>query len=189
MEHEHCCHDGCHGHHEHTDACQGHEHHHDHEGPEHACGCGCGCGHHHGGNEISLTMDEAKFLTRFAATPFLPLARFLMRSTKEDELESVGMPAVYLEAPEDSMEAVSAVSALLGHLEAMGLITLDYDIALKDYDYGAYETSALYAAFREMVAEGGQRPDFLFDQPVLETGSMALTDLGVAVMEQVLEML
>lgn len=176
MEHEHCCHDhDCH----------------DHDHPEqphqgHGCG-GCGCGGCSPA-EIALDRPQAAFLARFAQTPFLPLTRFLYRSSKEEELESVGLSAVFLEGGED-LAAAKATGALLEGLEELGLITLDYDITLSNFDYSPYEASPLFAQFRAAVAEGAGRPGFLFDTPVLEKGSMALTDLGQAVMEQVLELL
>lgn len=179
MEHHHCC-----QHHDHEGGC-GCGHDHGHEG----CGCGCGCHGHAVPDELTITRAEGELLSRFSQTPFMPLARFVMRSTREDELEAVGMPAVYLEVADAPMEQVRATAQSLERMEKLGLITLDYDIPLREYDYGAYESSALYASFRAMVEEGGGKPGFLFDQPILELGSMALTDLGQAVMEQVLGLL
>lgn len=164
MEHEHCCHD--------------------HDCHDHGCeGCG-GCSP----AEITLTRPQAVFLARFAQTPFLPLARFLYLSSQEDELESVGLAAVHLTGGED-LEAAKATGTLLEQLAGMGLITLDYDIPLSNYDYAEYETSPIFAQFRQAVAEGAGRPGFLFDTAALEKGSMALTDLGLAVLERVMELL
>ncbi|MFR1050840.1 MAG: hypothetical protein ACOX67_01820 [Oscillospiraceae bacterium] len=155
MEHDCCCH-------------------------EHGCG---GCGHH-APVEITLSRAEAALLARFAQCPYLPLARFLARSSREDELEAVGLSAVFLEDGADN-DQVKETGRLLERLESLGLITLDYDIPLSNYDYADYEVSSLYARFRETVAEGAARPGFLFDTPDLQKGSMALTDLGRAVLEQI----
>lgn len=159
MEHDHCCHD-------------------------HGCGDCQGCAP----ADLALTRPQAAFLARFAQTPYLPLARFLLRASREDELESVGLPAVFLEDGGD-LDVVKKTGALLEELAGLGLISLDYDIPLSNFDYAAYDSSPLYAQFRETVAQGAGRPGFLFDTPVLEKGSMALTDLGRATLDQVLELL
>lgn len=147
---------------------------------DHDCG---GCGEHRAPAEITLSRSEAALLARFAQSPYLPLTRFLAHSSREEELEAVGLSAVFLEdgAGEDR---VRETGRLLEHLEELGLVTLDYDIPLSNYDYAFYEASGLYARFRETVAEGRARPGFLFDTPALEKGSMALTDLGRAVLDQ-----
>lgn len=154
---------------------------------EHHCCCqehGCeGCGHHNS-TEITLSRTEAALLARFAQSPYLPLARFLAHSSREDELEAVGLSAVFLDDGAEK-ERVKETGRLLEHLEELGLITLDYDIPLSNYDYTVYENSGLYAHFRATVAEGGALPGFLFDTPALQKGSMALTDLGCAVLEQI----
>ena len=159
---------------------------------DHCCHQNCsgcsGCSGGHKPSEIVLSRPQAAFLSRFAQAPFLPLCRFLMRSSQEDELESVGLDAVFMEDGAD-LDAVRSTAALLNRLASLGLITLDYDLPLSNYDYTAYETAPLFARFCETVAEGARHPGFLFDTPVLEKGSMALTDLGRAVMEQVLELL
>lgn len=155
MEHDCCCH-------------------------EHECG---GCGHHDS-VEITLSRAEAALLARFAQCPYLPLARFLVYSSREDELEAVGMSAVFLDDGTD-LDQVKETGRLLEHLEELGLITLDYDIPLSNYDYAEYEASELYAGFRGTVAEGAARPGFLFDTPDLQKGSMALTDLGCAVLDKI----
>jgi hypothetical protein len=127
-------------------------------------------------------------LLRFAESPYLPLCRFLMGSSQEEELESVGLSPVFLEGNED-LPAVRETGAVLEALANRGLITLDYDLALSNYDYAQYRSSPPFRLFRETVAQGAQQPGFLFDTAILEKGSMALTDLGQAVLEQVTELL
>ena len=76
-----------------------------------------GCG------QLLLTVDELTVLRRFAAVPFLPLAR-----RAEDELpvclELTGAP--------------DRIAAVLRNLESKGLISLDYHLPLSNFDYGAY---------------------------------------------------
>ena len=81
-------------------------HHHEH--------CGCGCGHdhehehhheHHGEHGGELTPAQAAFLHELEHHHYLPLARFLVESTAEDDFSSVALSPVYLRSPEETMEA------------------------------------------------------------------------------------
>jgi hypothetical protein len=91
-----------------------------------------------------LSQPEIDFLWELAGIPFLPVARRMGDLTP-----------VYLENPELSPEEGSLI---LQCLEKKGLISLDYDKPLKDFDDSAY------AAY-----------------PI--RGSMALTERGHRVIE------
>lgn len=104
-------------------------------------GCG-GCG----GGALTLTPAELALLDRLGQTPFLPAASGFDRSAP-----------VYLEETDYRREEYAA--AILG-LEAKGLIRLDYDIPLEQFDYKAYGDCPL-------------------------RGSMALTGWGQEVLEQI----
>lgn len=177
-----CC--GGHGHaHTHTDedcGCGGHEHEHGSGGccggHNHADGCGCGGSSSEG--SIKITQGEFYMLMILAETPFLPLARFVMNSTKSDELQSIALAPVFLQEIDDTMEHVRVSGEILLALEGKGLVTLDYDQPLKGYTYSEYTNSEIYKSFKDTVAEGAQRGDFLFDTADIELGSFALTMLG-----------
>lgn len=79
-------------------------------------GCGACCGGTCGGcaGELTLTRAEIDLLDRLAQTPFLPVTRRMDSET----------PA----CPEAESDAI------LG-LHRKGLIELDYDIPLMNYDY------------------------------------------------------
>lgn len=128
--------------------------------------------------EILLTEQEAEFLMQLAQTPFLPLARFVLKSSKSSHLESVALAPVYLNNKTDSMESVKNTADVLKSLAGKGLITLDYEVPLQNGNYTAYSDSLLYAYFIETVSEGSNRDGFLFDIAALELGSIALTQLG-----------
>lgn len=108
-------------------------------------GCG-GCGGGCGGGPLLLTEAELALLRRFGETPFLPAAAGLDRETP-----------VYLEDRDRPGAEYSA--AILG-LAGKGLIRVDYDIPLGNFDYGAYRSYPLH-------------------------GSMALTGRGQDVLEQI----
>ncbi len=106
--------------------------------------CG-GCGQHCG-QELLLTEAELALLRRLGETPFLPAASaFDMKAP------------VYLEDREHSQEEYAA--AILG-LAGKGLVRLDYDIPLANFDYAAYRDCPLH-------------------------GSMALTGRGQEILEQI----
>lgn len=133
----------------------------------------CGCGHDHSHHHEGLTEAQHAFLHELEHHHFLPVARFLAESTKEDDFSSVALAPVYLRAPDETMEWVKETGAMLLDLEAKGYLTLDYDVPLEGYPYKEYKESALYAYFCKTIEEGRERPGFLADTPVLELGSIA----------------
>jgi hypothetical protein len=111
----------------------------------HSCSGNCGsCGGC--ARELTLNPGELQVLDMFSEIPFLPVARKMGDLTP-----------VYLE---DERFSVEEYSLILQCLEKKGLISLDYDKPLKNFDASAY------AAY-----------------PI--RGSMALTQRG----QQVLEMM
>lgn len=171
-KHDHTCD------HEHNE----HEHcHHTHDEHEH-CGCGCSSGHHSEPTEISE--QEHSLLHSFIHHPYLPLARFLMASTKSSHIESIALAPVYLTDNTLSVSEVRQVGDILTGLEDKGIISLDYNIPLSNYDYSPYHDSAAFRALEDVVREGSQQEGFLFDRAIIETGSMALTEFGQQVMSQ-----
>ena len=82
-----------------------------------ACDACPGCG------DLLLTADELTVLKRFAAAPFLPLAR----------RAEGGLP-VCLELEGDP----ERIAAVLRNLESKGLISLDDHLPLSNFDYSAY---------------------------------------------------
>ncbi len=91
---------------------------------------------------------------------------------------AIALDPVYISAPEDSMDRVKEIGAELIALEEGGLITLDYDAPLKGYPYEEYKSSDLFALFVQTVKEAAALPEHSYDVPVLELGSMALTEAG-----------
>lgn len=135
-------------------------HDHDHEH--------CGCGRHAG-----LTGPQADFMHHLEHHHFLPVARLLVESSREEDFSSVALAPVYLRAAEEEMSSIRETASLLLELEEKGLLTLDYDYPLDGYDYTEYKNSAIYAYFCETIEEGKVRPGFLGDIPYLELGSIA----------------
>ena len=148
--------------------------------------CGCGCGHdhehpHHAdahAASIEVTQGQKDFLHQLSHHHYLPVARFTITDSREEAFVSTALAPVFLQAADDDMETVKEAGAFLQELENLGLITLDYDMPLSKYGYEEYKTSALYEYFCATVAEGASNPNFLGNTPVLDLGSIALTEAG-----------
>jgi hypothetical protein len=98
----------------------------------------------------------------------------------------VALEPVYIADPSEDIDAVKENGELFSSLEDLGLITLDYDLPLTGYPYQEYKESALYTHFLQTVKEAGEQPGFLFDTPLLELGSMALTEEGRAALAKLM---
>lgn len=100
------------------------------------CGSCGGCA-----KELSLSQPEVDMLKTLGQTPFLPVAR------KQDD-----MTPVYLEQTDLTREQYSLV---LQHLEAKGLISIDYDRPLGGFSMDAYEGYPVHGSFA-LTARGQQ---------------------------------
>lgn len=149
-----------------------------------SCDCNCGCGHEHSQKvdtehtPIEVTESQRNFLHQIHHRHYLPVARFTIADSREADFVSTALAPVFLSSASDDMKTAKEAGAFLQNLEDLGLITLDYDIPLNGYDYGEYKASTLYSYFCATVAEGASRPNFLGNTPVLELGSIALTETG-----------
>ena len=153
--------------------------------------CGCGCeheGHSHGeacAVPAEITQAQKNFLHTLGHHSFMPVARFTMKDSREDAFAATALAPVFLQSETDDMQAVKEVGAFLQELEDIGLITLDYDMPLDGYGYDEYKASALYKYFCATVAEGADRPGFLGNIPVLELGSIAMTEAGQKLADEI----
>ena len=142
--------------------------------------CG-GCG---GSSNDTLDLGELALMFELMETPFLPVCRFSMtKAGEEDTVRVTALAPVYFNAVDTTMEEAKQIGEALLHLEEKGIITLDYDVKLENYDYMEYRNSDLYKELKKTVAEGAGKEGFLCDTAVIDMGSMALTDKGRAVIE------
>ena len=99
------------------------------------CGNCCGscgsCGN--SGGCMELTVGEIEMLQTLGQIPFLPMARKLGEDVP-----------VYLE---DTQRPQEEYSLILQCLEKRGLISIDYDKALKNFDAAAYEAYPIRGSF------------------------------------------
>ncbi len=158
-----------------------HTHHHGHH---------CSCSHdHNNGNEhkccgkhkkkvglSELSKAEQQFLEHLSLHRFLPVAQFVLKSSKESEFESVALSPVFITELSDSMEQVKNFGNRLKKLEQQGFITLDYDIPIDGYSYSEYYNSQLFEFFKSTVEEGRGQDRFLGDIATLQAGSIALVE-------------
>ncbi len=144
-----------------------------------------GCAGCCGKQEVRLSEAEKDFLTLLAQTPFLPITRFLMKSSKSDHLESVALAPVFLYGRCDSLTKVKETGRLIDRLAHHQIISLDYDISLENGGYNDYRQSEVFALFSETLEAGKANPDFLFDTPEIQFGSIALTGIGQDALESI----
>ncbi len=177
------------GHHEHNhEGCGcGHDHGHNHGHHEHEpCGCGHDHGHNHGhhehkhegccGKHEKITHAEEHFLSHLIVAQCYPITQFVVKSSKEHSFESVALSPVFLEDEKTSMERAKELGRIMLKLENAGLIDLDFDIPISNYDYKEYKESDLFAFFKKTVEEGSGQNGFLGDLATLECGSMVPTE-------------
>ena len=186
QQHDEHCHCGSDHHGAHsacTDQQPGHPQLH-HEHGEH-----CGCGHIHVPvpTPEGLTPVQVDFLLALGQRQCLPVACFSFAKTDDAARYAVALAPVFLSTPADTMAQVKQLGDALAMLEDMNLLTLDYDIPLQQYGYTEYKTSDLYAYFVQTVNEAAAQPNATFDTPVLELGSMALTDAGQDMVDALLK--
>ena len=167
MTHEH--------HHDHDCSCGcGREHTHEHHHHEHGCSCGCGHDHDH---EHPCGREKA-ILQTILAVGCLPVARLIATKSDEEEVVIDCLSPVYLYETSDTLDEVKEIGALLRRLSDLGLLTLDYDRPIADFDYSLYTESDLFAYFVRTIDEARGREGFLCDTAEMELGSMAVTPLG-----------
>ena len=115
------------------------------------CGnCG-GCGS--GGGCMELTGGELEMLQTLAQIPFLPVARKLGEDVP-----------VYLE---DTQKTQEEYSLILQCLEKRGLISIDYDQPLKNFDGAAYKDYPVRGSFA-LTLRGQQVLELLQMQGIAE---------------------
>ncbi len=134
---------------------------------------------------LQIDSKEKSFLKELVKCSYLPVCRFIMSSSLDKGARIVSLAPVYINSIDDSMETVKATRNVLYELEEKGLISLDYDIPLQNYNYTQYKQSALFEFFKETVNEGKKNPSYLFDTAEIDLGSIALTELGEKVSENI----
>ncbi len=155
-------------------ACGGKHHHHH----NHTHGEDCACGNH---KEVKVNIEgiseaEISFLKHLIEYHYLPVAQFVVKSSKEHSFAITAMAPVFIIDPKDSMEEVKRVGDRLSMLMERGLITLDYDIELKGYGYNEYKNSEVLGYFKETVEQAVGKDGFLGDIATVEYGSIAPTE-------------
>jgi len=164
-----------------------------HKHQSHSCSSDCGCHSHssdsesgsaHSQQPLTINSEEISVLQEIAQCSHLPVSRFVMSSSTEEEARFVSLAPVYLKTLDDSMPTVKEIGTILSGLAKKGLISLNYDIPLKGYDYTQHTNSVLFAYFTETVKEGKKNPNFLCDTAEIEFGYMELTELGARIIEQ-----
>lgn len=173
--------------HSHGCCCGSHANHHSED--KHCAGNSnqhnCGCHSHENQSEMvsfeDLTETETHFLKHLIDYEFLPVARFIVKSTKEEDFENIVLSPVFIIDTKDTIEQVKNVAKKLTNLENGGFITIDYDIPLNGYSYSEYHNSSVFKYFKETVLQASCKKSFLGDTAVMECGSIAPTDKAMKI--------
>lgn len=152
-----------------------HEHHHHHHDHDHSCGCGGACS---SPKDTKLSANHIHFLQHLMHYKYLPVAQFVITSSKESEFEVVALAPVFIRDVKDSMDLVKEAGRFLQTLEDKGMITLDYDIPMQGYAYEEYKCSSVYQHFLDTIKQSKTKENHLGDTANLVLGSMAMTDFA-----------
>ncbi len=164
--------------HSHSCGCKSHSHNHEHH---HGCGChthsshdNC-CKKHKEVSIENISEVERHFLKHLLSYEFLPVARFIVKSSIEHDFENIALSPVFIVDIKDTMEEVKNFGKKLKKLEDLGLLTLDYDIPIENYQYSEYHNAEIFNYFKETVDSAKGKVGFLGDISIIECGSMAPT--------------
>lgn len=137
----------------------------------------CCCSHenHDHNCKVETTDNQKEMLEFINRYLYLPVAKFVISSTKEHDFRVVALDDVFLKSVHQTMEETKQMCKILKELENQNLITIDYDILIDGYNYDEYNQSDIYKYFCKTVEEGKEKPNFLGDTASLEFGSIALT--------------
>ncbi len=125
--------------------------------------------------DTNLNPDQLAFLQQLLEIKYLPVAQFVVKSTKEENFASVALAPVFIRDLKDTMEDVKQAGGFLRTLEGKGMISIDYDMPLNGYTYNEYRNCDLFQYFTETVAEAKGKEGFLGDKATMELGSIGLT--------------
>lgn len=126
--------------------------------------------------KIKEVREVPRYLRRRA---LMPIARFELTSSLDEELLSVALDDVVLLDPEDTMEEVKERAAQIARFREKGLLTTRYDMRVADGDLAAlYEDSNLFNELWVLAQQGRGREGFLFDDARVRMGLIVLTAKG-----------
>lgn len=128
---------------------------------------------------MNLSKEQKLFISNIKNSKRFAVTRFELRSSTEPDLISTALNYVHLENPNESMETVKKRSALIEKMYHDGLINVCYHLPLSARsDFQVYLDSDVYHQLCQLVEDGKQKPDFLFDTAYLKRGVITVTEKG-----------
>ncbi|MEG0691850.1 MAG: hypothetical protein RR444_02085 [Oscillospiraceae bacterium] len=129
--------------------------------------------------ELFVKIQKQELLRKIQAGEKVAVASFRLKSTKDDCIEAIALPYVLIKSKDDRMETVQNRSSIISELVEEKLVEVNFELEVNPAEYEVVYQSKFYHTFCDMVAEGGQKPNFIFDTPnVLEGVITAYTGCG-----------
>ena len=127
-----------------------------------------------------MKIKEIREIPRYLRQRVLmPIARFELISSLDEELLSVALNDVVLLDPEDTMKKVKDRAAQIARFREKGLLTVRYDMRIADGDlFAMYENSNLFNELWVLAQQGRGKEGFLFDDAQVRMGLIVLTAKG-----------
>jgi len=126
--------------------------------------------------KIKEIREVPRYLRRRAR---MPIARFELLSSLDEELVSVALNDVVLLSPEDTMAEVKERAAQIARFREKGLLTTRYDFHYASSGlWELYENSNLFNELWVLTQQGRGKEGFLFDHAQVRMGLIVLTQKG-----------
>ena len=128
---------------------------------------------------MKLTADQRALISDIKNRRRYPVVRLELRSSRESELISTALNFVHIEDIHDTMETVKARGNLIREMSQMRLIRVCFHLPVSARsDFQIYYDSDVFAQLRELVKEGENKPEFLFDTAAIKRGVITVTEKG-----------
>lgn len=126
-------------------------------------------------NMQELTKSETDFIAELLSHCYLPVTQFILEDKSQSDFSLEIYSPVYIANSEQIISATTEIGKMLENLEQRGILSLDYDIPLSNYDYDDYYKSLAYTSFEASANTEIAQTDSSDIYPTIRKGSMTLT--------------
>ncbi len=128
---------------------------------------------------MKLSTDQKNLIASIKNCKRYTVTRFELHSSTQPDLISTALNFVHLDDIHETMETVKQRGDLIRNMSESGLIRVCFHLPVSARsDFQVYLDSDLFQQLCELVEEGKQKPDFLFDTPAIQRGVLTVTEKG-----------